>query len=198
MKNLTKIMSATLLSSMFVGCAAPSFKIPEVPNLGEFLEEVDRANEEVFEGLKEMEESIALMERPEYTGTDSVGAVNASNLYGTWRVDTVNKAPAEPNIGAIITLKADGSFDANSNYDFGSALGKVSYDMVGTWTVEDEFFSMTITSATETTGNELVASVDDGEFEVETDVFNVYESEADYWVVYDEATGRADSYTRVQ
>ena len=198
MNKLTKVLTTSLLATSFVGCATPDFKLPEVPNLGEFLEEVDRANKEVFEGLQEMEDSIALMDRPEYTGTDTVSAIDPSSLYGTWRAETLNKAPAEPNIDAVITFRADGTFDANTKFDFEGALGKVEYDMKGTWVVDNELISITTTSATETSGNELVASVDDGEFEVETDAFDVYESTADYWVGYEDESGAATAYTRIQ
>jgi len=189
MNKVTRILPAILLTSVLAGCATQDFKIPVAPDFSALTQELEKAT-------KEVTETLAGMERPEYTGTDSVGAVNSSSLIGTWQVAILNKAPIEPELNIVMTINEDGSFDATAKHDFKEPIGKLEYELKGTWSVQGENVSITTVSARETSGNKL-AGPDEEIYDGEADLFNIYESRSDYLVVFDEGNGVAQSYTRL-
>ena len=136
------------------------------------------------------------MNRPEYTGEDTVGAVDADSLVGTWQVAVVNKAEIEPGIDVVMRLNSDGSFGADAKYDFGG-LGKYDLDIAGTWVVDDEMVTLITESVEETSGN-LPPDSGDDIYDGEPDLFNIYEVASDSLVMFEEAHGVAYSYTRLK
>lgn len=180
---LTLPFAASLL-----GCA-----IPQAPDFGALTEEFVQAK-------RGLEESIRALDKPVYEGIDTVGAVDPSRLHGTWMVQLLNKAPAQPDLNIEFTMNPDKSFQAYAKFDLGATLGKLEYDMKGDWLVDGDFVGMTETSTIETTGNPLVQpdSEEGEEPPGLPDLMNVYELTDTYMVMYHEPDDVAYSFTRVQ
>ncbi len=180
---LTLPFAASLL-----GCA-----IPQAPDFGALTEEF-------VQTTRIFGETMRGLERPVYEGIDTVGAVDPSRLHGTWLVKFINKPPVQPDFDLELTLNPDKSFQANAKFDLGAALGKVEYEMKGSWLVDGDFFEMTEISTVETTGNPLFKpdSEDAEEPPGLPDVMNVYELTDTYMVMYDKPDNVAHSFTRVQ
>lgn len=187
MYGIIKALTASLLATLFVGCAVPDFK--EISN-------------DIVQASKDLKEGIEVMNRPEYTGTDSVGAVDPDDLIGTWQVLNLNKAAIEPDLDAVLTFKEDKTFEAYVIFETEGTGGNLEFDIKGTWSVDDELVSITETSSVETTGNPLTAGLEDDETDSEPDIFNVYESSPERMVLFQESdgltNGLAQSFTRVE
>jgi len=177
---MTKILIAPLFTCMLVGCAIPELQLPEMPELPKGMEGLFKSND-----------------RSAYTGADTVGAVDPDNMIGTWQVQNVNATTFEKEFDMQIVFNEDKSLTAYMKAEFGEPVGKFAYDIIGTWSVEGDYVTVTPTSATETTGNTLAGSGTEL-FDEDGWIGNVYESSANYMVLFDEEDGVAQSYTRVR
>lgn len=177
---MVKILTASFAMTLFAGCAVPELKLPEIPDLKKGIETLQKATN-----------------RAEYTGTDKVGAVDSSKFIGTWKYENVNSTELEKEVDSQFTFKQDGSFSLIMEADLEGSIGKFVYDITGTWSVDDEYVTITPVTMKETSGNALAAGGAEEVFDKEGSAANVHEASANYLVIYDEEGGVAQSFTRL-
>jgi len=180
MFRITKFKSALLSACFLAGCAIPELKIPELPDVSQ-----------------ELGSLLQSSERPEFTGADSVGAVDPGLMVGTWKVEIINSVALEDDLDMQISFNEDKTISAILKADLQEPIGKFAYDMKGNWSADGEYVTITPTSMQETTGNTLAGSGEEF-FDEEGDVANVYEISADHIVMFDEDGGIAQSFTRIK
>ena len=138
--------------------------------------------------------------RPTYEGSDQVGAVDISQLVGTWQSETLNPRETDPPIEQRFTISADGAISGIATADLTEKdLDLVVYDVTGTWVVDGEFINQTIVSAEQVSGTPFAAfgvSLSMGLFEGRTIPNNVYEISEDQLILVDELDV-ARRFTRV-
>jgi len=162
------------------GCAIPDLEIPDLTNVSQ-----------------ELGNALQATERPEFQGTDTVGAVDSNMMIGTWQVEIINSIALEEELDMQISFNEDKTISAILKADVGAPIGKFAYDMKGTWSADGQYVTITPTSMQETTGNTLAGSGEEF-FDEEGDVSNVYEISADRIVMYDENEGIGQAYTRIK
>lgn len=162
------------------GCVVAALDLPSLPNLPGG-----------WSGAFEPEE------RTEYTGADTVGAVNASELVGTWTVETINASSIEKEFKMQFVLNEDKSFSSFMKIEMVEPIGKFHYDIQGTWSVDGDYVNILPATMQETTGNSWVTSEKEVLDEAEM-IGNVYETSPNYLVIYDEEDEVAMSFTRVE
>jgi len=179
MNTMTKMLATSFAMSLLAGCAIPEIpdlKLPEIP--------------------QDMASLLKSEERTKYTGTDSVGDVDPGVMVGSWQVENVNGTSIEKKFNLQITFNNDQTLTGAMNADMGETFGKFDYGIKGTWSVDGEYVNIDSTTATEKSGNALAQSA--GTIFDEGGVLgNVYEVSANKVIVFDEETGVAQAFTRL-
>jgi len=174
MRKTLKVIAASILAAVFTGCAVPELKLPEIP--------------------EDLQSLLKPRERIEYTGADTVGDFDSNMLIGSWQVKSLS-GDVYDEFDLKMTFNSDQTLIGKLKANFEQSLGKFEYDIIGTWSVDDGYVTISPTSATETSGNPMAGSADTL-FEEES-IANVYEASADYLVIVDEEDGYAQSFTRL-
>lgn len=141
------------------------------------------------------------IKRSAYTGSDQVGAIDIGMLVGTWDVKVLNPRESDPPMDAQITVSPDGSISGYSAADFTNVnqLGRVVYDVTGSWSVNGDTINQTLSTVEQKSGSPLAkfgVSLNLGLLAGQTTATNVYEASANHLIIVNEKAGVARYFTR--
>lgn len=176
MFRIEKIAVTLFLMPLLGACAVSEFEMPELP--------------------MSIEDILQPNQRDEYNGIDSVGAVEAGALIGTWQVEYINGTVFEKAIDLQFTFNEGNAFAAIAKAQIQEPAHKFEHRIKGVWSVEDEYVTVDQLMVEETTSGSS-GETSDSVFEKEGMTLNVYELSADQVVVYNEEDGTALSLTRL-
>lgn len=136
--------------------------------------------------------------RAAWTGPDQVGAVDAGDLHGTWRMRTLNPVAGEADAGEI-TYRPDGTFLGLGEADESSGM-RLKMQTSGTWASQGDNVAVELTDIKEMSGNPIAAMVMPAMRSIinrRGGVANVYEMSADR-IVLVWKDGMAQELTRLK
>ena len=140
--------------------------------------------------------------RPAYTGADSVAAVPANALVGTWRYQVLNPIDENENkTETVYTFKADGTWIANADTTRSSPEFPFVMEATGSWSPSGERYTVKTENVRETSGSQLagvMVSFMQGLWNKQTGEMNPYSISADQIVMVSEEYDQAIQLTRIR
>ena len=138
--------------------------------------------------------------RPDYTGEDSITAVNPSMILGEWNTRILNPIEGEETASnAIVKYLEDGSVVVDSEVDTGG-MGVLLMEVSGTWEIKGESIEQVATDVREKSGSALGAVVklfSGRMLKNANTTLNIFEASADRLVIVSDH-GQAQELIRIK